>query len=167
MNLRNYLFVIIFIGLFNCSSSTESENLEKLLITDFQYFSPELDFVNVLPVLDIDFEYVYHYENSGGQLTNYRYTLRDIKTNSSISSGYGLRFDTIPRGTKLKYIEPNILDTLRYSKIWDISSQDTLYYEFTFKLKGFFCDTSFWQSDDTLNLDTFEHSYADTFLIIQ
>jgi len=167
MKLKYYIQIIILIGILSCSSSTEPEITENLLVTDIEYFTSDLDFVNVLPVLDIDFSYVYHYENSGGQLVNYRYMQRDLKTDVSISFGYSLSFDHPPRVVRLKFEEPNVQDTLRFSKVWDISNQDTIYQEFTFTLRGFFCDSSFSQFEDTLNLESFEHSYIDTFLIIQ
>ena len=159
-------FFIALLLLLNCSSNTEPQFSEGLLINDLIDLSFDADMLDTLQILDIDFKYIYHYENSSGQITKYSYTLRDFKTNFSFSNGWKMKFDRHPRGRTNHFLEQNINDTLSYSKLFNISEADTVYKEFQFKLEGFFCDTPFWNSEDTLKLEPYEYCYRDTILII-
>jgi len=163
------LIITSLIFLINCDSTTKPEDTECSLITDYINLSYDCDYLDTLRILDIDFTYRYHIEGSGGQLTRYYYYLRDIRTEFGMGSGWVMSNRTIPPiGVETRYYtDYNSKDTLRYSKLYDISKQDTFYKEFKFTLEGFFSDSGFFNLEDTLNLESFEYVYIDTILIIK
>jgi len=167
--IRLILIIIILIILNSCDSTTKPKDTEYSLITDYINFSYDCDYLDTLRILDIDFTYRYHIEGSGGQLTRYLYYQRDINTEFGIGSGWSMKNNTLPPrfGNTRHYTEEDIYDTLRYSRLFDISRQDTFYREFKFTLKGFYSDSGFFNLNDTLDLETFEYVYIDTMLIIK
>ena len=166
MKTNTCIIIVSLIFIISCSSNTEPHNSAKLIVTDNLYFSYENEFLDTLNILDIDFAYDYHFEGSNGQLIEYSYIIRSIETKSSSRNGWRLIFNKPRRGSTLKFSQDNVINTLRYSKLINLADQDTFYKVFEFKLKGFFCDSTFWNAEDTLDLESFEYSFIDTILAI-
>jgi len=168
-HIKIVLLIISLTFIINCDSTTKPEDVERSLVTDNINLSYDCDYLDTLRILDIDFTYKYHYDGSGGQLTKYFYYLRDIRTEFGMGTGWIMSDRAIrPIGGKIRYYtESDIIDTLRYSDLFDISKQDTFYKEFKFTLKGFFSDSGFFNVKDTLNKKSFEYVYIDTILIIK
>jgi hypothetical protein len=167
-HIKIILIIISLKFLINCDSATKSEDTVCSLITDYMKLSCDCDYLDTLRIVDIDFTFKYHFEGSGGQLIKYFYYLRDIRTEFGMGTGWIMSDRAIrPVGGKIRYYtESDILDTLRYSDLFDISKQDTFYKEFKFTLKGFFSDSGFSNVKDTLDKKSFEYVYIDTILII-
>jgi len=163
----------LLIFLINCDYTTKPNESENSLITDYIQLSYDCDYLDTLRVLDVDFTYIYHSEGIGFQLFSYSYILRDIRTGIGYGSFWEMGRKRSPINSRGElpilsfYTDCNILDTLNYSRLVDISKRDTFYQRFEFTLKGFFSDSSFSDVEDTLNLESFEYSYIDTILIVK
>ncbi len=164
--MNKFLPIMFVILLANCTTITKPEEKEKKLIAESVNLSYDLDYLDTIQVLDLDFDFQYYFVNSGGQLTEYSFKLKDIKSGFGISSGWQMRFEANRPPATIRFYEPGQMDTLSYSKLFQVEEKDTLYKEFTFILKGFFCDSQFRNAEDTLILDPFEYIFKDTINIL-
>ena len=87
------LFSIIILIILSCESSSEPKIKQKLLVSDASQLIYNIDFLNSSWVLDIDYIFIYHYENTNGKIVEYKYFLDHIDHGFDTECGYIFRFD--------------------------------------------------------------------------
>ncbi len=157
------VLTLLFLLILGCDSSTdpEIEVVENTFCTD--------KFENILTIIDstdstltwqIDFNFVYHLENSGGSLLSYSINVISLAIVNNGIKGKGWGYQP-HNANSLTYIKPNEKDTI--SVFDSLTIFETISpVEFSFFLQGVYHNDSTFSTFDSLALDGFFYTFNDT-----
>ena len=163
---RTLFLLILFIIIQSCNDIYSVDGTLPNLKVDDHFFDYKLIESDSLDSVCVKFYFVYHSEVSGNQLISYYNSFLDLNRGKKSSSvGWQLNLDDGYQSmynARDKFNNANIPDTLSFFHVGAIRDSANFNFAFQFDLKGFFCDSSVWESQDTLYLKSFKYTFYET-----
>jgi len=160
----NALLIILFLFIIGCDSSTnpEDEVNDNIFCADvFERILCISDTTDTTHIWNLDFNFIYHLENTGGSLLSYSINVISLSTVNSGIKGMGWGWQ--PRNVNvLTYLKPNERDTISKldHQITIVGSRSPI--EFSFFLEGVYHNDSTFSTFDSTALDGFFYTFQDT-----